>query len=99
VQDVARKYERSLSAIEEGESRWNRLCEFNIVEQVINVCETTIVQDAWRRGQRVDVHGWIYDLRDGLMRDLKICISNEADMIALEYRMETENEKGDESKN
>jgi carbonic anhydrase len=53
----------------------NRLCELNVIEQVANVCETTIVQDAWARAQELHVHGWIYDLRDGLLRDLNVTVA------------------------
>ncbi|MCA9688092.1 MAG: carbonate dehydratase [Nannocystaceae bacterium] len=68
------------------EARTNALCELNVIAQVYNVCHTTIVQDAWRRGQELDVHGWIYSLHDGLLQDLGICISN-ADHLAQIYRM------------
>ena len=51
-------------------ARLARLCELNVVEQATHVCETTVVQDAWARGQTLAVHGWIYDIRDGLLRDL-----------------------------
>jgi len=71
VQDV---HESHRDAIERGDGEdaaINRLCERNVIEQVHHVCQTTIVQDAWRRKQPVAVHGWIYDLRDGLLRDLQ----------------------------
>jgi carbonic anhydrase len=69
VQDVAEKHELRLPR--EGEAaRVDRLCELNALEQAQNVCRTTIVQDAWRRGQPLAVHAWIYGLRDGLIRDL-----------------------------
>lgn len=56
------------------ERRWNRLCELNVIEQVVNICDTAIIQDAWSRGQELDIHGWIYDLRDGLLRDLEVSL-------------------------
>ena len=56
------------------------LCELNVVEQARNVCQTTIVQDAWARGQRMVVHGWFYGLNNGLLRDLKITVPNAAEM-------------------
>ncbi len=87
IQDVMRKHEGFLSAIESEEMRFERLCELNVVEQVTNVCETTIVQDAWQHGQAVNVHGWIYSLSDGLMRDLKIQVKNSAQMNALQHRI------------
>ena len=61
-----------------------RLCELNVIEQVRNVCQTTIVQDAWRRGQSSSVHGWIYDVRDGLLRDLR-CTTTSAEEVAVAY--------------
>lgn len=87
IQDVMRKHERLLSVIENERERFDRLCELNVIEQVTNVCETTIVQDAWQRGQSVNVHGWIYSLSDGLMQDLKIQVKNSDQMNALQHRI------------
>ena len=70
VQDVRERHLTTLETIANEDARIDRLCELNVVEQVRHVCQTTIVQDAWRRKQPVAVHGWIYDLRDGLLRDL-----------------------------
>ncbi len=67
-------------------AKTNRMCEINVAAQVRNVCHTTIVQDAWRRGQDVCVHGWIYALKDGLLKDLDLCISS-PDQLAEIYRM------------
>ena len=72
IQDVGAKHRAQLDSIPEGERRAARLCELNVMEQVGNVADTTVVRDAWRRGQQVSVHGWIYDLRDGLLRDLDV---------------------------
>ncbi|MFL5481658.1 MAG: carbonate dehydratase [Gemmatimonadaceae bacterium] len=72
VQDVRWKHQQELEHIPSEDARHNRLCELNVMEQVINVSQTTIVRDAWARGQPLEVHGWIYDLRDGLLRDLKV---------------------------
>ncbi len=71
VQDVKGKHHNCLCQLPDDTARSARLCELNVIEQVANVCATTIVQDAWSRGQAVSVHGWIYGLRDGLLRDLK----------------------------
>jgi carbonic anhydrase len=81
VQDVRHKHEASLAALSD-ESRSDRLCELNVIEQVANVCQTTIVREAWERGQELAVHGWVYDLQDGLLRDLDVTASNqrEADL-------------------
>jgi len=70
VQDVRWKHQAELDALETEAHRHNRLCELNVVEQVVNVSQTTVVRDAWARGQSLAVHGWVYDLRDGLLRDL-----------------------------
>ena len=70
VQDVKAKHEGCLCALEDETTRSARLCELNVIEQVQNLCQTTIVRDAWDRGQTLTVHGWIYGLRDGLLRDL-----------------------------
>ena len=72
VQDVRWKHQQELERISTEDERHHRLCELNVVEQVVNVSQTTIVRDAWARGQQLEVHGWIYDLRDGLLRDLKV---------------------------
>ncbi|MEK6371099.1 MAG: carbonate dehydratase [Acidobacteriota bacterium] len=74
VQDVRAKHHAELSAIESDAARHNRLCELNVVEQVVNVANTTIVRDAWARGQALAVHGWVYDIRDGLLRDLGVTV-------------------------
>lgn len=74
VQDVHQKHGRYLGETLPSRERRDRLCELNVIEQVINVCETTIVQDAWERGQSLTVHGWVYSLEDGLLRDLGMTI-------------------------
>ena len=71
VQDVRRKYQSELDALATDGERHRRLCELNVVEQVVNVSQTTIVREAWARGQALAVHGWIYDLDDGLLRQLR----------------------------
>jgi carbonic anhydrase len=76
VQDVRWKHQKELERIPAEDDRHHRLCELNVIEQVVNVSQTTIVRDAWARGQQLDVHGWIYDLRDGLLRDLKVSTSH-----------------------
>jgi carbonic anhydrase len=74
VRDVRMAHDDELEAIADPVARANRLSELNVKAQVANVCHTTIAQDAWRRGQALAVHGWIYDLGDGLLRDLELCI-------------------------
>lgn len=79
VQDVAQKHAAVLAAIPDKTERLRRLCELNVVEQVSNVCQTTVVEGAWASGQELAVHGWVYDLEDGLLRDLGVCVSSEAE--------------------
>jgi carbonic anhydrase len=74
VQDVRQKHEQALAKFPETETV-DRLCEFNVIEQVSNVCSTTIVQDAWERGQELAVHGWIYGLHGGLLQDLNVTVA------------------------
>ena len=85
VQDVREKHACCLNTLPGDEQRSDRLCELNVIEQVGNVCQTTIVRDAWERGQSVTVHGWIYGLSDGLLRDLQISANN-SDEAAANYR-------------
>jgi carbonic anhydrase len=75
VADVAEKHDASLHAFEDEELQHDRLCELNVLEQVVNVCQTTIVRDAWSRGQPLAVHGWVYTLRDGRVHDLGIDVA------------------------
>ncbi len=75
VQDVHKKHERYLGEALPTREQQNRLCELNVIEQVANVCQTTIVRDAWDRGQALTVHSWIYGLQDGLLRDLGMKVS------------------------
>jgi carbonic anhydrase len=72
VQDVAGKHEEELGPLKSEEARHRRLCELNAREQVQNIAQCTAVQEAWERGQPLEVHGWIYDLKDGLLHDLKV---------------------------
>ena len=80
VQDVSKKHEAMLASIPDKQARLDRHCELNVIEQVSNVCQTTVVQGAWERGQEVTVHGWIYGLSDGLLRDLNIQTSNQSEL-------------------
>jgi carbonic anhydrase len=78
VQDVIHQHEELLTKIDDENERLDRLCELNVIEQVLNVGRTTIVQSAWQRGQELVVHGWIYGLQDGLLRDLNVSIDSPA---------------------
>jgi carbonic anhydrase len=75
VQDVHHKHAARIAELADAERRVNRLCEINVIEQVANVCHTTIVGDAWDRGQQLAVHGWAYGLEDGLVRDLQTTVT------------------------
>jgi len=84
VQDVRQKHAKILASAENDCAALAQLCELNIIEQVANVCQTTIVRDAWTRGQELAVHGWIYGLQHGLLRDLNVTV-NQADETAKVY--------------
>lgn len=75
IKDVYSKHHTAIDAIEDPNERVNRMCELNVATQVANLCYTNIVQDAWRRGQSLSVHGWVYGLHDGLLKDLDMCVS------------------------
>jgi carbonic anhydrase len=75
IQDVQEKHEDYLVTIQQSASVSDRLCELNVLEQVANVCYTTIARDAWARGQELSVHGWIYRLENGLLRDLNVTVT------------------------
>lgn len=75
VQDVRDKHAELLARIGDDNLACDRLCELNVIEQVANVCQTTIARDAWQRGQPLAVHGWIYSLHDGLLRDLNVTVT------------------------
>jgi carbonic anhydrase len=81
VQDVRRKHQSQLDALETEAQRHSCLCELNVIEQVVNVSQTTVVRDAWARGQALAVHGWVYTLRDGLLQDLGMCVTEEAELV------------------
>ncbi|MGC3980720.1 MAG: carbonate dehydratase [Steroidobacteraceae bacterium] len=82
VQDVYKRNRAGMSALQDEPSRLNRLCELNALEQAINVAETTLLQDAWARGQQVAVHALVYDLHDGILRRLGHGIASPADVEA-----------------
>ena len=86
IRDVHLWNREELNAIEDPNKRADRLAELNVESQVANVCHTTIIQDAWNRGQAVTVHGWIYSLHDGLLRDLGMVVES-PDQIPPEYRL------------
>jgi carbonic anhydrase len=82
VQDVRSKHAAQLDRLLDERQRYDRLCELNVVEQVVNVCRTTVVREAWARGQALAVHGWIYGIDKGLLRDLAMCVASESELAA-----------------
>jgi carbonic anhydrase len=86
VQDVARRHDAELRALTDDAARLSRLCELNVMDQVLNVCATTIVRDAWARGKKLEVHGWIYDIRDGLLKDLAVGVNGPAEFEQVQRR-------------
>ena len=83
VTDVAEKHADSLRKFDDDELKHDRLCELNVLEQMVNVCHTTIVRDAWSRGQPLAVHGWVYTLRDGRVHDLRANVSSAESLPAI----------------
>jgi carbonic anhydrase len=79
IQDTASVYEDFLKSLPDDKTRFSKLCELNVIEQVINVAETTMLQDAWECGQSVAIHGLIYDLGDGILRDLDVTVEQRRD--------------------
>ncbi|MGI8890988.1 MAG: carbonic anhydrase, partial [Chthoniobacterales bacterium] len=75
VQDVRQKHDAALAKTSDETQAARLLCELNVIEQVTHVCQTTIALDAWERGQDLTVHGWIYGLKDGLLRDLNVSVA------------------------
>lgn len=80
VQDVMIHYDHYLAGIEDPDKQLDRLCELNVIEQVLSVGRTTIVQSAWGKGQELAIHGWIYGISDGLLRDLDLTITNQTEL-------------------
>ncbi len=86
IRDVRQRHRAELDALPSEDSQVDRLCELNVAEQVLNVCQTTMVQSAWEEGRKLEVHGWIYSLQDGLLRDLAVGVSDAAGAQALLLR-------------
>jgi len=76
VKDIREKHADCLNRVADINARVERLCELNVIEQVFNICQTTVVQDAWERGQDLTIHGWVYNLSDGLARDMDVSATN-----------------------
>lgn len=86
IRDVYARYKEELDQIKDSHQRYNRLVELNVYQQVLNVCHTTIMQGAWLRSQAVTVHGWVYDMKTGQLKDLDCCVSS-IDQVEAIYRI------------
>lgn len=75
IRDVYRTHSEKIDAIDDENKKLDKMCELNVIEQVINVCNTTTVRNAWKSGQELAVHGWIYGIEDGILQDLDICVT------------------------
>jgi carbonic anhydrase len=85
IKDVYQRHRAKFDAIQDDQKKLDLLCELNVIDQVANVCHTTIVQDAWRRGQELAVHSWIYSIENGLLKDLDHCVTG-IEQIPMIYR-------------
>jgi carbonic anhydrase len=86
IKDVYRYYQVRIDELQNDKEKINLLCELNVVEQVANICHTTVVQKAWKSGQELGVHGWIYSIEDGILKDLNVCTTN-LDEVSRTHRL------------
>lgn len=86
IQDTMHKYKDEIEKQPDYDSRLDKLCEINVIEQIVSVGETTIVQDAWERGQELSVHGWIYRIAEGIYRDMKVSVTSLDELDAMRIR-------------
>ncbi|MDH3329096.1 MAG: carbonic anhydrase, partial [Desulfobulbaceae bacterium] len=86
ISDIYRYYQSQIDALHNDKEKNDLLCELNVVEQVANICHTTIVQSAWKSGQELAVHGWIYSIEDGILKDLNVCTTS-LDEISQTHRV------------
>ncbi len=86
IRDIHAANREDIHALKTEEERVDRMCELNVIEQVKSVTHTTIVQEAWRRGQHLTVHGWIYGLKNGKVKDLGVAV-NRVEQVATPYRV------------
>ena len=80
IKDIYRLHRERIDLLEDENEKVNLMCELNVIEQVENVCNTTIVQRAWKSGQELSVHGWIYGIEDGILKDLNVCMTGPDDV-------------------
>lgn len=93
IRDVYAKYRDELESIQDPELRYRRLVELNVKQQALNVCHTTIVQDAWNNKQSLAIHGWVYDLETGKLKDLNCCFSGSEQLESI-YKISTPKKRG-----
>jgi carbonic anhydrase len=86
IKDVHRYHRDRIDGLQTEKEKIDLLCELNVIEQVSNICHTTIVQNAWKSGQELTVHGWIYSIEDGILKDLNVCITS-PDEISQTHRL------------
>jgi len=91
IRDIQAKYKKLLHTLPDDQARVDKLCELNVMEQVRNVCCTTIVKDAWKNEQELAVHGWVYGLKDGLLRDLGVCVTSLEELNKMPKEVTAEN--------
>jgi len=87
IKDIYLLHQKKVDRLESEQDKLNLMCEFNVIEQVANVCHTTIIQGAWKAGQSLAVHGWIYNIEDGILKDLNTCITK-TDEISRIHRIQ-----------
>lgn len=87
IRDNYRRHQIILEAQSDATVRYNLMCELNVMEQVWNVCQTTFVQNAWGTGQELNVHGWIYDIADGILKDMDVTVTNRAESMAIRKKV------------
>lgn len=92
IRDVYARFKDELESIPNQQERYNRLVELNVMQQVLNICHTTIAQGAWARGQPLSIHGWVYDISTGMLKDLNCCVSG-IDQVEDIYRVCLRNKK------
>ncbi len=80
IKDIYRYHQAKIDATQDKKDKFNLLCELNVVEQVANICHTTIVQNAWKSGYELAIHGWIYNIEDGILQDLNVCVTNSGEI-------------------
>jgi carbonic anhydrase len=86
IKDLYRFHQTQIDSLQNEKEKINLLCELNVVEQVANICHTAIVQNAWSSGQELSVHGWIYSIEDGILKDLNVCTTG-LDEISQTHRL------------